>query len=133
MQRLVKISNIFYYNIPRVIIVKNIGRSAVDLAYKVHGTLESSEEPVVIIHGLLGSKKNWESMSKKINTATQKTVIAVDVRNHGESPHASSHTYPDLASDVSSLITKLSIKQAVIIGHSMGGRTAMVLALSEVE
>ncbi|XP_069356700.1 uncharacterized protein [Maniola hyperantus] len=104
---------------------------AVDLAHKIHGTLESSAEPVIVIHGLLGSKKNWESMSKKINAATQKTVIAVDVRNHGESPHANSHTYPDLASDVSSLITRLSIEQAAIIGHSMGGRTGMVLALSE--
>ncbi|XP_023951054.2 protein ABHD11-like [Bicyclus anynana] len=70
-------------------------------------------------------------MSKRINAATQKPVIAVDARNHGESPHADSHTYPDLASDVSHLISQLSIKQAAIIGHSMGGRTGMVIALSE--
>ncbi|CAH4027848.1 unnamed protein product [Pieris brassicae] len=76
-------------------------------------------------------KKNWESVSKRINENTSKTVITVDVRNHGESPHTSSHTYHELASDISQLISKLSLKTSHIIGHSMGGRTGMVLALTE--
>lgn len=91
--------------------IKSIVRNAVDLAYKVHGALSSNEEPVMILHGLLGSKKNWESMSKKISAATEKTVIAVDARNHGESPHARSHTYPDLAADVVRLLTQLSVNK----------------------
>ncbi|CAG9559024.1 unnamed protein product [Danaus chrysippus] len=90
-----------------------------------------SDVPVVIIHGLLGSKKNWETMSKKISVATSKAVIAVDMRNHGESPHTDSHTYPELASDVLELINKLSISRTDIIGHSMGGRTGMVVALTK--
>lgn len=108
-------------------------RNAIDLAYKMHGpNVTDANIPIVVLHGLLGSKKNWDSMSKKLSSALQKTVIAADARNHGESPHESSHTYHDLASDVSFLMSKLTIKKAHVIGHSMGGRTAMVLALSEV-
>lgn len=107
-------------------------RSAVDLVYKVHGNENYNMAPIIIIHGLLGMRKNWESASKKINENTNKTVITVDMRNHGESPHTSSHTYLDLASDISHLISKLSLKTSHIIGHSMGGRTGMVLALTEV-
>ncbi|XP_038217333.1 protein ABHD11-like [Zerene cesonia] len=109
----------------------NVSRSAVDLAYKVHGNENYNVAPVIVIHGLLGMKKNWESVSKSINESTNKAVIAVDVRNHGESPHTESHTYPELASDISQLISKLSIKSSHVIGHSMGGRTGMVLALTE--
>lgn len=108
-------------------------RNAVDLAHKIHGpSVSDSNTPIFVLHGLLGSKKNWDSMSKKISSATQKTVVAADARNHGESPHDSSHTYNDLASDVSFLMSKLTVSKAHVIGHSMGGRTAMVLALSEV-
>ncbi|XP_045517333.1 protein ABHD11-like [Pieris brassicae] len=106
-------------------------RTAVDLVYKVHGNENYNNAPVIVIHGLLGMKKNWESVSKRINENTSKTVITVDVRNHGESPHTSSHTYHELASDISQLISKLSLKTSHIIGHSMGGRTGMVLALTE--
>ncbi|XP_068623849.1 sn-1-specific diacylglycerol lipase ABHD11-like [Battus philenor] len=70
-------------------------------------------------------------MSKKIGETIDKVVVAVDARNHGESPHHDSHTYIELASDVSNLMNTLNIKQADIIGHSMGGRTGMVLALTE--
>lgn len=108
-------------------------RSTVDLAYKIHGKPASVDStPIVLLHGLLGSKKNWDSMSKRIASATQKTVIAADARNHGESPHNDSHDYLDLASDVSELMNKLTITNAIVIGHSMGGRTGMVLALNEV-
>ncbi|KAM3963985.1 sn-1-specific diacylglycerol lipase ABHD11-like [Aphomia sociella] len=106
-------------------------RSAVNLAYVIHGKISEGETPIFELHGLLGSKRNWKSMSNKIASTMQKCVIAVDARNHGESPHDSSHTYHDLASDIVLLMNKLSVKQADIIGHSMGGRTAMVLALSE--
>lgn len=106
-------------------------RNIVDLAYKVHGNLGSNPS-IIVLHGLLGSKKNWESMCKRISAHTSSAVVAADLRNHGESPHDSSHSYQALASDVSQLMTKLSIKDASIIGHSMGGRTGMVLALTEV-
>ncbi|XP_031764536.2 protein ABHD11-like [Galleria mellonella] len=106
-------------------------RSAVDLAHIIHGKKPMKDTPIFTLHGLLGAKKNWESMSKKIASKMQRSVIAVDARNHGESPHDPSHSYLDLASDVVQLMNKLSVKHVDIIGHSMGGRTAMVIALTE--
>lgn len=118
--------------VKRVKKVLNDNVRYVALAYKVHGDTTFYQTPIIVLHGLLGSKKNWESMSKRINDSTSMSVIAVDARNHGESPHESTHSYKDLASDVRELLVKLSIKEALVLGHSMGGRTAMVLALMEV-
>ncbi|KAF9407723.1 hypothetical protein HW555_012343 [Spodoptera exigua] len=106
--------------------------SVVDLAHKIHGPgLTPDSEPILVLHGLLGSSRNWQSMCKKITEYTNKPVVAVDARNHGDSPHSDAHSYLDLAADVSQLMTKLQIKRASIIGHSMGGRTGMALALAE--
>ncbi|PZC81878.1 hypothetical protein B5X24_HaOG211891 [Helicoverpa armigera] len=105
---------------------------AVDLVFKVYGpSLTPDTVPIIVLHGFLGSMRNWQSMCNRITSHTNRSVIAVDARNHGDSPHADSHNYLDLAADVSKLITKLAIKKSIIIGHSMGGRTAMVLSLSE--
>ncbi|XP_028036592.1 protein ABHD11-like [Bombyx mandarina] len=107
-------------------------RSTVDLAYKIHGKpLSKNSVPILVIHGLMGSKKNFESIAKNIAATTKNTAITVDLRNHGDSPHTSSHTYLELAADISHLMKKVSVKRAKIVGHSMGGRTAMVLALTE--
>lgn len=119
--------------VQKIKLVSSIIRTAVDLTYKVHGKSPSADSnTVVVLHGLLGSKKNWESVSVKIAQEMNCSVIVADIRNHGESPHAEDHTYKELASDVSKLIEKLAINQATLLGHSMGGRTAMVLALTEV-
>lgn len=56
-------------------------------------------------------------------------MIAVDARNHGESPHTSELTYNHLAADIKALMYDLSIKKATLIGHSMGGRAVMLVAL----
>lgn len=109
-----------------------ITRSALDLAHKVYGPSPPSGTPIFVLHGLLGSKRNWVSVCNYLRDSTNNSVIGVDARNHGDSPHDSSHTYLELASDVSRLITSLSLSQAVVIGHSMGGRTGMTLALTEV-
>lgn len=84
--------------------------------------------------GLFGSKQNWRSISKAIHTKTNPTrkVIAVDARNHGESPHSARHRYVDLAEDVHLFCKEHKISKAVIIGHSMGGRAMMVFALKYV-
>ncbi|XP_013190921.2 protein ABHD11-like [Amyelois transitella] len=108
-----------------------VKRSAVDLAYKIHGRRPTDGIPVIVLHGLLGSKRNWDTMSKNISHGLNRSVVAVDIRNHGDSPHVNSHTYAELAEDVVKLLGKLSVSKADLIGHSMGGRTAMVLALSE--
>ncbi|PZC83578.1 protein ABHD11-like [Helicoverpa zea] len=106
---------------------------AVDLAYASYestgSTKTGARPPLVILHGLLGSKNNWNSMSKAIHRTTGRKVISVDARNHGDSRHASQHTYIHMAHDVMKLLKKLELSKVSILGHSMGGRTAMVLSL----
>ncbi|KAF5280727.1 hypothetical protein FQA39_LY18010 [Lamprigera yunnana] len=87
--------------------------------------------PLVIMHGVLGSKANWNSMCKALHkhTIPQRKIIAVDARNHGDSPHSEQHTYPHLAEDVKNLLEELKIKKACMLGHSMGGRVMMYFAL----
>lgn len=103
----------------------------VDLAYSSYEFTDdtSSLPPLVILHGLLGSKNNWNSMSKAIHKTTGRKVISIDARNHGDSKHSPQHTYLHMAHDVIKLLKKLEISKVSVLGHSMGGRTAMVLSL----
>ena len=86
-------------------------------------------EPLLILHGLFGSLANWGWHSKQL--AEDFAVIGVDLRNHGESPHADDHNYPVMAADIKELLETLNIERCSIIGHSMGGKVAMQLALLE--
>nr|CAG4645590.1 EOG090X07NZ [Lynceus sp. MCZ IZ 141354] len=90
----------------------------------------SSLPPLVIMHGLLGTRSNWNSLAKAIHAQTGRKVITVDARNHGDSPHSDEMNYEVLASDIEELLVDLQIPKATVIGHSMGGRAAMALALS---
>ncbi|XP_011555819.3 protein ABHD11 [Plutella xylostella] len=105
----------------------------VELAYASYESTSDVENPatppLIILHGLLGSKNNWNSMSKAIHKKTGRKVISVDARNHGDSRHSSQHTYIHMAHDVMSLLQKLELNKVSVLGHSMGGRTAMVLSL----
>lgn len=83
---------------------------------------------VVILHGLFGSGENWRSQAKRL--AADFRVHSMDLRNHGASPHASQMNYPAMAADVMATCGKLGLKQIHLIGHSMGGKTAMQLALN---
>ena len=83
--------------------------------------------PLVIVHGLFGSARNWGVIAKRLSDT--RPVVAVDMRNHGESPWADSHGYDDLAADLAGVIDDLG-GQADVLGHSMGGKAAMVLALT---
>jgi esterase len=83
---------------------------------------------VVILHGLFGSGRNWRSVAQAL--ATQYRVYCVDLRNHGSSPWAASMSYSEMAADVRMLIESEGLGAPVVIGHSMGGKTAMALALT---
>ena len=94
------------------------------LAYSHFG--EGNESNVVILHGLLGSKRNWFGIGKSLADLGFH-VWLIDLRNHGESEWSDKHTYFDLAEDVKKLLEEQGIVNSFVIGHSMGGKTAMVL------
>ncbi|KAJ1675988.1 hypothetical protein EV182_000158 [Spiromyces aspiralis] len=101
---------------------------------KLEYTLAKSEmpsnlPPMVVMHGLFGSKQNWGSLSKMFARRLNRDVYSVDLRNHGESPHALSHTYTSMAADIDRFMDDHGIKRATILGHSMGGKVAMYFAL----
>jgi pimeloyl-ACP methyl ester carboxylesterase len=85
-------------------------------------------QPLVILHGLLGSLDNWHTLSRTF--ADSFRVLAVDLRNHGRSPHSDLFTYEAMAEDLTELLDHLKIPSAHLLGHSMGGKTAMQFALS---
>lgn len=85
-------------------------------------------EPLLVLHGLFGSLTNWGAHCKKF--AETFAVYGVDLRNHGESPHADELNYQVMAEDVRELMQQLNIEHCFIIGHSMGGKVAMQLALT---
>ncbi|KAM0787325.1 hypothetical protein ACM66B_007098 [Microbotryomycetes sp. NB124-2] len=86
--------------------------------------------PLVILHGLYGSKSNWRSMAKGMAQRLNRHVHALDLRNHGVSPHAPEVAYTDLAGDVGHYIDKHGLTDVTLLGHSMGGKVAMALALA---
>ncbi|CAG8555836.1 3083_t:CDS:10 [Ambispora leptoticha] len=93
---------------------------------RLHAPHESP--PLVILHGLFGSKQNWKSLAK----AFAQRLNTKDLRNHGESPHSPVHTYKAMAKDVAEFLNEHKLRKTVIIGHSMGGKVAMTMALLQV-
>jgi|TARA_B110000090_G_scaffold148654_1_gene163115 esterase len=89
---------------------------------------QGSGEHLVLIHGLFGSLENLNMVAKVL--ATDYCVTSVDVRNHGQSFHQNDMAYDNLAQDIVNLLDHLAIGQAYVLGHSMGGKIAMELALS---
>lgn len=87
---------------------------------------DADSQPLVVIHGLLGSADNWRSHLKVWQR--KRRVVAVDLRNHGRSPHAEGMSYRAMSQDVLAALDKLGIEQAHILGHSMGGKVAITLA-----
>jgi len=83
--------------------------------------------PLAILHGLFGSGRNWASISKRL--AAHHRVIAFDLRNHGGSPWAARMDYADMAEDVRASLKTRGYEQFALLGHSMGGKVAMMAAL----
>ena len=87
-----------------------------------HGTA-TSRPPLLIAHGLFGSARNWGVIAKRLSD--EREVTAVDMRNHGESPWKDTQSYSDMANDLAGILPD----GADVLGHSMGGKAAMALAL----
>lgn len=95
---------------------------------------QNNTSPLIVMHGLFGSKSNWKSLCKAIQKKSTplRKVIAVDARNHGESEHNVNHTYAHIAEDIRAFYDQLGIKKAALMGHSMGGRAVMLFTLKYV-
>ena len=92
-----------------------------------HPAAKVEAPPLVIAHGLYGSGRNWGVIARRL--ADWRQVVAVDTRNHGESPRADTQSYPDMAGDLAEVIESLGAP-VDLLGHSMGGKAAMQLALT---
>ena len=84
--------------------------------------------PVIILHGLYGSSDNWFSFARDLASEGHE-VFLPDARNHGDSPHADEHTYDAMSEDLFNFMKQHHIDKANLIGHSMGGKTAIHFAL----
>lgn len=89
------------------------------------------KDALVILHGLLGSSANWRSLAKRFGQ--HRAVYSLDLRNHGQSAWSDRMDYPLMADDVLEVIDSLDHRRICLLGHSMGGKVAMELALSSPE
>jgi len=97
----------------------------VNLHYKTYG---GGGAPLVILHGLFGGADNWHGIATRLADCFQ--VLVPDLRNHGGSPHHAEMSYPLMAGDVAALLADRGWPAAAVLGHSMGGKVAMQLALT---
>ncbi|CAL1541545.1 unnamed protein product [Lymnaea stagnalis] len=106
----------------------------VELSYTTYPDHEHNIDPkkrsLIFLHGLFGAKGNLHSVSKHISGEGRK-VVTYDARNHGESQHDPEMNYNCMADDLDGLIQDLNLNKPVVMGHSMGGKTAMTFALSK--
>lgn len=104
-------------------------QESVRLHHTELGGPDSPDAPqIVILHGLFGSSRNWTGAGRALTDVAR--VYALDLRNHGDSPHADSHSLADLRDDVRRWIRERGLKRPILLGHSMGGMAAMDFAAS---
>lgn len=94
---------------------------------KLHSNILGEGHPLLILHGFLGMNDNWKTLGNDFAEAGFE-VHLIDQRNHGRSPHSEVFNYLELAKDVKEYIDNYSLKNVILIGHSMGGKTAMTAA-----
>ena len=133
-------------------ISRRLQQSSINLSHTIHRRfdpknqgLSPEKSPLIMMHGVLGSKQNFNSLAKKISSTQKREVICLDARNHGDSPHCDTMSYLEMADDVKNFIENCSEidwsfpdseyevsgeMKVNLLGHSMGGRTAMAFALN---
>ncbi|KAI8459169.1 alpha/beta hydrolase [Phakopsora pachyrhizi] len=104
--------------------------AAVDLSFERFGNPSKVNPPMIILHGLFGSKQNWRSIAKRFAEVLSTEVYTLDLRNHGESPsQVGSNLYLEYAGDVQNFVDQRGFKSVNIIGHSLGGKVAMIFSI----
>ena len=94
---------------------------------KLHANVLGEGAPLLILHGFLGMSDNWKTLGREFSEAGFE-VHLIDQRNHGRSPHSDEFNYLVLAKDIKEYIDTHSLQKCVLLGHSMGGKTAMTAA-----
>lgn len=100
-----------------------------ELFYREFG--EAGMPQIVILHGLMGSSRNWQAAAAELGTRYH--VFCLDLRNHGDSPHAVPHSYAAMGEDVLEWMASKNVEKPILLGHSMGGKLAMKLACENAE
>ncbi|TAK60218.1 alpha/beta fold hydrolase, partial [Methylobacter sp.] len=98
----------------------------VQLAFEEFG--DSNNSPLIILHGFFASSRNWRQIALRLSVRFH--VYVPDMRNHGASPHHPLMDYPAMTADLLQFMDDHGLKTASLLGHSMGGKVAMWLALS---
>ncbi len=96
-----------------------------ELNYKEYG---EGANNLIVLHGFLGSLDNWHTLATEWGKAGLH-VYTLDQRNHGRSPHASEHSIQLMVDDINDFMFQHNISEAIVLGHSMGGKVAMLFAL----
>ena len=99
------------------------------LYFREYGSYSDQRPTLIFLHGFLGSSSNWHSIARRLEERFH--ILVPDLRNHGRSPHAETMDYPAMAADLAELIDDQGLDSVLIIGHSMGGKAAMWLALDQ--
>lgn len=97
------------------------------LHHRILGDEHPTASSIVILHGIFGTSDNWQTFGKAL--AERHRVVLVDQRNHGQSPHSTEFNYPAMADDLKTLIEEQQLTRPMVLGHSMGGKTAMFFAV----
>ena len=97
------------------------------LFYREYGSADA--RPLLLLHGLFGSSSNWNGIARRL--ADRYWILVPDLRNHGRSPWSTQMSYEAMADDIAALMDDFGIRQASLVGHSMGGKAAMWLALTQ--
>ncbi|MCB1851751.1 MAG: alpha/beta fold hydrolase [Gammaproteobacteria bacterium] len=98
------------------------------LHFREYGSYRDEHPTLIFLHGLFGASSNWHSIARKLEPRFH--ILVPDLRNHGSSPHAQSMDYPAMGDDLAEFIEEHGLDSALLVGHSMGGKVAMWLALS---
>jgi abhydrolase domain-containing protein 11 len=114
-----------------VISARNLSNKAVPLSYLEFPKDSNSDSNLIVLHGLFGSKSNWNSLCKAFaaKTSPQRKIFAIDARNHGDSTHSVEHNYELMAEDIRQFMEDRSLQKSAVLGHSMGGRAMIYFAL----
>lgn len=98
------------------------------MSVELNGRVTGEGKPLILLHGLFGSADNLGAVARGLEAGWQ--IHALDLRNHGGSPHADAMDYPSMAEDVLAYMDRQSLDRVAVLGHSMGGKVAMQLALA---